>query len=140
MKVRFYELEEIDSELLKYAVINSVYDDKLVLVRHKERKTWEIPGGRREEGEYIDKTAERELQEETGATKYKLAPICDYSVERGSSISYGRLFNCEIYDFGELGESEIVEVRLFEDLPNDLTYPDIQPFLKEEVEKRKCKI
>lgn len=39
-----------------------------------------MPGGHREAGENILETAKRELQEETGATKFEIKPICVYSV------------------------------------------------------------
>ena len=40
---------------------------KWVFCKHKERDTYEVPGGHREAGENILETAKRELQEETGA-------------------------------------------------------------------------
>lgn len=48
-------------------------------IRHKDRKSWEIAGGHREQVETIDETAKRELFEETGAKEADLVPICDYS-------------------------------------------------------------
>ena len=78
LEVKFYD--KIADELLKFAVIISRTKDKWVFYKHKERDTYEIPGGRREEGETILETANRELYEETGAIKYEITPICVYSV------------------------------------------------------------
>ena len=47
----------------------------------KEQKdTYKVRGGHREAGENILETAKRELQEETGAVKFEIKPICVYSV------------------------------------------------------------
>ena len=78
MKVRFYD--EIEDERLKFAVIVSRYQNKWVFCKHKQRDTYEIPGGHRENGETILETARRELYEETGALEYSIQPICVYSV------------------------------------------------------------
>ncbi len=78
MRVQFYNT--VDDSLLKFAVIISKFNGKWVYCKHKERNTYEIPGGHREQGESILETAKRELYEETGAVKYKIEPICVYSV------------------------------------------------------------
>ena len=77
-EVKFYE--EIADERLAFAVILSKARDKYVFCRHRDRETWEIPGGHREPGEHILDTAKRELYEETGALEFKIAPVCVYSV------------------------------------------------------------
>jgi len=38
-----------------------------VFCKHKDRDTFEFPGGHREKDEKIEETAKRELWEETGA-------------------------------------------------------------------------
>ena len=48
LEVNFYD--EVDDSLLKFAVIISKADGKWVFCKHKERDTYEIPGGHREEG------------------------------------------------------------------------------------------
>ena len=70
-----------------------------------------------------------ELYEETGALDYALTPLCDYSVQRENGLSYGRVFAADIRTLGPLPESEIAETRLFDALPDDLTYPFITPGL-----------
>ena len=66
LEVKFYD--SVDDSLLKFAVIVSQSNGKWVFCKHKERDTYEVPGGHREAGESILETAKRELQEETGAT------------------------------------------------------------------------
>ena len=46
--VTIFELEKIAEEQLLFAVIISKYQEKFVYVKHKERDTLEIPGGKRE--------------------------------------------------------------------------------------------
>ena len=58
--VNFYET--VDDKLLKFAVIIAKHKGKFVFCKHKERDTYEVPGGHRETGESIDETARRELQ------------------------------------------------------------------------------
>ena len=64
MHVHFYETA--DDTLLKFAVIVSKSNGKWVFCKHKERDTYEVPGGHRENGETILEAAKRELFEETG--------------------------------------------------------------------------
>lgn len=133
MHIQFYGFGEVDHQILKYAVIVARHDGKWIYVKHKERDTWEIPGGRRESGEAIADTAKRELFEETGAKVYNLTPLCAYSVQDDSGEkSFGGLFFSEVKELGELPESEIETIALFENTPERLTYPHIQPYLLEE--------
>ncbi len=135
LKINFYELNSVEDSKLKFAVIVSEYKGKWVFVRHKDRDTWEVPGGHREQNENIGHTASRELVEETGAKNFILTPICIYSVDRGESESFGQLFYSEICQLGELPNSEIGEMALFDSMPENLTYPLIQPYLFSKVEK-----
>ena len=48
LEVKFYD--SVADGLLKFAVIVSRYDGKWVFCKHKERDTYEAPGGHREEG------------------------------------------------------------------------------------------
>lgn len=72
LEVKFYDT--VDDALLKFAVIISKSNGKWVMCKHKERDTYEVPGGHREDGEDILDTAKRELQEETGADNYIILP------------------------------------------------------------------
>lgn len=138
MVVKFYDT--IEDSLLKFAVIVSKSNGKWVFCKHKERDTYEIPGGHREMGEQIDDTAMRELYEETGAKKYTIKPLCVYSVTAPDNFdgeeTFGMLYFAEISEFEAELHSEIEKVELFEDLPTKWTYPKIQPLLLKEVLRR----
>lgn len=131
MKIEFHNLGLVNDTELKFAVISAVYQGKWLYVKHKDRDSWEIPGGHREPGEMIDETAKRELFEETGCKDVDLVPICDYSMDDSNNKIFGRLFLANIKKIGQLPVSEIGEIKLFENLPLSLTYLEIQPKLFE---------
>ena len=133
MEIRFYNLDEISNDQFHFAVIGAAYKGKWIYVRHRDRTTWEIPGGHREVNEDINIAASRELVEETGAINYEIMPVCDYSVTIGEATTYGRLFYANIIEIGDLPESEICEVKFLKEMPDQLTYPEIQPQLRRKV-------
>lgn len=143
MNIEFYENIENISEL-KYSVITCRFANRWLLVKHKDRNTWEIPGGHIEENETPDEAAKRELIEETGAEEFSIRRIAYYSVNRFNEKSYGALYFAKITKLGRLPNFEIESTALFEKLPDlhELTYPKIQPALlarviKDNLEKRK---
>ncbi len=135
VEVRFYDT--VNDELLKFAVIISQSNG------HKERDTYEVPGGHREDGEDIFETAKRELQEETGAIKFEIKPICVYSVTGKTRVNdtgeetFGLLCFAEITEFAKELHSEMEKVVLMNELPENWTYPLIQPKLIENKENLK---
>lgn len=141
VEVNFYE--QIDDELLKFAVIIARADGKWVFCKHKERDTYEVPGGHRETGESISETAKRELKEETGAIDFEIKPVCMYSVKGKTRVNeniddetFGMLFIADIVSFEKELHSEMEKVIITENLVDNWTYPLIQPKLIEEAQKR----
>ena len=59
-----YMLGEIPEEKMTFAVVVARYQDHWVFCRHKDRNTWEWPGGHIEAGETPLQAAQRELQED----------------------------------------------------------------------------
>jgi 8-oxo-dGTP diphosphatase len=132
MKVEFHKLD--DSVELKFSVIVAKDDNGYVCVRHKDRDTWEAPGGHLEHGETPRAAAERELKEETGAVSFLLDEVCNYSVRVGNAIAYGRLCFAEIFEYSGSLDFETAEIKSFSSLPKNLTYPEILPLLLIKVE------
>ena len=128
--------DQAEDRLLRFAVIIARSGGKWVLCKHRERDTLEIHGGRREPGEDIGWTAVRELREETGAKNFSIRPICAYAVVREREESFGMLYYADIRSFSPELHSEIEQVFLLETLPEDWTYPDIQPALLREAARR----
>ncbi len=125
MKVKFFDPSEVADERLEYAVIAARRDGSWIFCRHKNRDTWEIPGGHREEGEAIEETARRELWEESGAVDFELKPVAVYCVDK-----YGILYYADVKRLEDIPKSsEIAEIGFFEHIPWELTYPAIQPYL-----------
>ena len=140
VEVKFYD--KVEDNLLKFAVIIAKTDNKWVFCKHRDRDTYEVPGGHREAGEEILETAKRELKEETGAVEFDIKPICKYSVkgktrvnENLSDETFGMLYIADIVSFEEL-HSEIEKILITDKLVDSWTYPLIQPKLIEEAQKR----
>ena len=137
-KVQFYD--RVDDRKLKFAVIVTKAQGHWVFCKHRERDTLEVPGGHREPGEDILTTARRELYEETGAVDFSIRPVCVYSVTAPRNFdgeeTFGMLFYADVKAFEKELHSEIERIVIRDDLPENWTYPEIQPYLMREVQKR----
>ncbi len=142
IEVNFYE--SVDDELLDFAVIIAKTNGQWIFCKHRERDTYEIPGGHREKGETILETAKRELKEETGAIDFTIKPVCIYSVKGKTKINktnedenFGMLFYAEISSFEKELHSEIESILITDDnLVDSWTYPEIMPKLIKEAKRR----
>jgi 8-oxo-dGTP diphosphatase len=129
-EVNFYDPFLDPGVKLTYSVISARYKDKWLFVRHHKRSTYEIAGGHIEEGESPDEAASRELEEETGATRFNIVCISTYSVNKDGETGWGRLYFAEILEMGPIPDiSEIQEVVMLDSIPDHPTHPDIQPHL-----------
>ena len=95
--------------------------------RHRERSTWETQGGHIEPGEQPLDAAKRELFEESGAVDFTLTPLCDCRAGEEGTDGWdnGIAYRAVIRELGPLPESEMAEVRQFDALPDNLTYPGL---------------
>lgn len=136
--MNFYD--EVDDKLLRFSVIIAKTEDKYVFCKHKDRNTWEVPGGHREPGEIILDTAKRELYEETGVVDFDIQPVFGYFVIAKDNFNgqetFGMLYYADIKSFETELHSEIEKSIITDKLPKEWTYPEIQPKLMAEVKKR----
>lgn len=130
--VKFYN--DVEDERIRFVVICARYRNKWVWVKHKERETYEIAGGHREDGESVMQAACRELEEETGACDFIIERLVAYSVTGKTRVnesgeeSFGMLLYAQIHRMHAI-DSEIESYALFDELPVHMTYPAIQPIL-----------
>ncbi len=138
-KVQFYD--QVEDQKLRFAVIVTRTEGHWVFCKHKERNTLEVPGGHREPGEDILETAKRELYEETGATDFSIEPVCVYSViapwNFDGQETFGMLYYADVRAFEKELHSEIERIVIQDELPTSWTYSDIQPYLMQELFKRR---
>ena len=113
----------------KYVVVMSKYQGKILLSRHRDRSTWETQGGHIEPGETPMDAARRELYEESGALEFDIRPVFDYWAGDENGGASGQVFAAEIRTLGPMPKSEMAEVRAFDEVPPNVTYPAITPEL-----------
>ena len=113
----------------KYVVVMSKFRGKILLSRHRDRSTWETQGGHIEPGETPMAAARRELYEESGAVDFDIRPIFDYWAGDENGGASGQVFAADIRALGPMPKSEMAEVRAFDEVPPNVTYPAITPEL-----------
>ena len=120
---------------VKYVVVCTFFEGIILLSRHRERATWETQGGHIEPGETALDAAKRELYEESGVREAKLWPVCDYLGVNPPRQANGTVYLAVAEELGELPDSEMGEIALFDALPENLTYPNVSPQLFREARK-----
>jgi 8-oxo-dGTP diphosphatase len=105
----------------KFVYVIAFKDNKFIMVRHRERK-WEMPGGRLMKGETHEQAAVREFFEETGMSLELVSQV------RAKVPDGGKVFAGFARDAITKKPSEwnIVEVREFDELPSDLSFPLVE--------------
>ncbi|MBR4502550.1 MAG: methyltransferase domain-containing protein [Clostridia bacterium] len=121
---------------LRFVVVCSFHRGQLLLSYHSGHQSWETQGGHIEEGETPEDAARRELYEESGVSDAQLVPVCDYYAYDQEGASNGRVYAALVRRLGTLPDSEMSMVRLFDTLPDNLTYPLVTPVLFREAAKR----
>ena len=91
---------------------------QFVMVRHRLR-AWEMPGGRMKPEESPEETASREFCEETGMM---LEAIGGIDIPGGRVVVGLAHTRCT----GFTPTEEIAEVRLFSELPAELSFPEVE--------------
>lgn len=115
---------------ISYVVIAARHKGGWIFVRHRRRGGYELPAGHPEPGEDTIDAAVRELTEETGACGFIMEPVTYYSVDSGTGRQYGRLFYAEVDKLGAFSDmSEIESVKIFRQLPRELSLPEVMTFL-----------
>lgn len=139
LEVQFYD--KVEDSLLNFAVIIAKHDNKWLFCKHKNRNTYEVPGGHRDNHEDILETAKRELYEETGAREYTIEPVCAYSVYGNDGVihntvkRFGMVYYAEIKSFDILPDFEMEKIVLFDKVPKELTYPAVHPLILAKVDE-----
>lgn len=131
ISAEFFDYQQVGS-LVWFTNIVCFYQWKWILVRWKWKITWELPWWHIEKWETSLNSAKRELYEETWITWVELNFLCSrkssWKLDNKEEIVsyYGNVYIVNVLELAKLPESEIEEIDLFTDIPENLTYPSTQ--------------
>ncbi len=117
---------------LRFVVVCSFYQGKMLLSFHSGHKSWETQGGHIEQGETPEEAARRELYEESGVKDAEMISVCDYFAYDSEGSSNGRVYAALIHQLGRLPDNEMSRIQAFDVFPDNLTYPSVTPVLFQE--------
>jgi len=136
LKVDFYSPSFLPECGLTYVIIGARYRNMWVFIRHKHRKSYELPAGHINHEEDVDDAARRELEEETGARQYSIECISTYTTSDDGRLRAGRLYYADIESLeNDWDDSEIEDVIFSSSLPPNIGFPDVQSVLFEYLER-----
>ncbi|MFC5471890.1 NUDIX domain-containing protein [Cohnella suwonensis] len=115
---RWYELNDVEHEPVKFAVVIAKFKNQFIIIYNKKRGGWEIPGGNRENGETLLHTASRELFEETGAVRFELIPFGIYQWNESLEM----VFFAEVHEIDNIPDFEIDEIKFEDALPEGMNF------------------
>ena len=125
------ELNDKENKALTRVVCVARYNGKFIYCKHKERDTFELPGGHIEEGESWEDALKREMYEETGAIDLEYKPVCLYKIS-----TYGILCYVDVKKLDKLPNTEIERIELFDEEPKNLTYKEAHSLFFKTVKER----
>jgi len=104
----------------KVVYVYGLKNSKIVFVRKKGRKTWELPGGKIRKGEIPEETAKREFLEETG---YTVDIFQSIESKESKSLAFIGKVGKKITD--KIDTKEIEEIKFMDQVPEKatLTFP-----------------
>lgn len=119
-KIVFYS--NFEHEKAKYTItVSKSKNNNYILVKHKERSYFEIPGGKCESQNYLLE-ARRELEEETGTKKYDIEYNMSYAIDVQGQFNYTHIYSAKLYDFQVNEKFEMEKVEEFKEIPVRLNY------------------
>lgn len=138
MEYKTYDFNTLNT--YQYAEIFAWYKGKWIFCKHKDRTSWETPGGHIERGETPLEAARRELFEETGAISFDMEPLCDYWMkgELNGVVheANGQIYFANVHVLDEIPQSEMECICFRDNLPIELTYPEFTNMIFPMAEKK----
>ena len=112
---------------LLFCLVAARYKNQILLVHHRQRGSWVLPGGRIEPGETPRKCALRELREETGQIASDLhfeAAMEEFIGPSTGSAFYGALFSTRLAELTPFVENEEIDRTSLWDGRTEIGYVD----------------